>query len=322
MWDLVLWTVILVVTGGVGLPVARSMPSRLAWRTSLAPAFGIAVLAIVVPIAYRFGVAMKPMLVVAAIVAVISIALHVRRHGVPRDRRGRWLAGAWLVAALVLLAPRWTGGDQFAVFQGNQWDTYGYLDSALSYATRPYHSIHAAGPLELLRNPLFAIAQGQLDERPSVHELYALFSRIAPGQAYRLYYTFLVWFMAQLVLVGLFVARTVLPRARPWAWLAIAVAFPLGFWGQYVVDINAWSQIASAPLLFAMFGFVLLAPGAWSRRDGWRLAGGLAVACAGAVYLYPEGFFISCAALVPVGAVATAWPMLRTRRLELARVIP
>ncbi|HEY6034200.1 MAG TPA: hypothetical protein VIV58_08075 [Kofleriaceae bacterium] len=322
MWDLVLWIAMLGVAGGLGLPCARALPARLAWRMALAPMFGIAILAVVVPIGYRFGASMKLLLAIAAIGAAVSIAWHLRRHAVPRDRIGRMLLGAWLVASLLLLAPRWTGGDQFAVFQGNQWDTYNYLESAIAYATKPYHAVHSAGSLQLLRNPLFTVAQGQLDQRPSVHELYALFSRVAPGQAYRLYYTFLIWFMAQLVLVMLFVARNVLPRAPPWTWLAIAVAFPLGFWGQYVVDIDAWSQIASAPLLFAMFGFVLLAPNAWSRRDAWRIAGGLALACAGAVYLYPEGFFISCAALIPVGTVAIAWPMLRARRFELARVIP
>ncbi len=311
-----------VTLGGLGVPLARALPRRLAWRLALAPTFGSAVLAVVVPIAYRFGASMRALLVASAACGAVLIARHLRRHGLPRDRLGRWLAGAWLIAALVLLAPRWSGGDQFAVFQGNQWDTYGYLDSAMAYATRPYRAIDTANELAQLRNPFFAIAKGQLDERPSVHELYALFSRVAPGRAYRLYYAFLVWFMAQLALVMLFVARNVLPRAPPLAWLAIAVAFPLGFWGQYVVDIDAWSQLASAPVLVAMFGLVLVAPAMKSRADAWRLAGGLAAAAAGAVYLYPEGFLIYSAALVPVGVVSIAWPMWRAHRFELGRMIP
>lgn len=289
----------LVICGGLGAPVAMTLPRRLAWRVALAPTFGVAIVAVIVPIAYRFGAAMPTQLVCFAVISVALFVVHVRRYGLPRDRDGRRVAVGWCAAALILLLPRFVGGDQFAVFQGNQWDTYGYLGSAITYATKPYHAIAHAPLTQLLRNPYFSIAQGQLTERPSVHELYALFSRVVPGEAYRMYYTYLVWFMAQMVLVVVFVVRNVFPTARPWTWLAIAVAFPLGFWGQYVLDINAWSQIASAPLLFAMFGFVIIAASSPERRDALRLACGLAVMTAGAVYLYPEGSFIYFAVLIP-----------------------
>jgi hypothetical protein len=320
--DLLLWATMLIACGGLGLPLARALPARLAWRALLAPTFGSAVLAIVVPIAYRFGASMRVLLVASVAVSLGIIASHVRLHGVPRGRNAKIVVGVWLVAALLLLAPRWIGGDQFAVFQGNYWDTYGYLDSAMAYATRSYHSIHDAGQLQLLRNPFFAIAQSQLGERPSVHELYAMFSRVEPGHAYRLYYAFLVFFMGQVVLVGMFVARNALPRANVSAWIAIAVVFPLGFWGQYVVDINAWSQIAATPLLFALFGLALHIPAMPSPREAWRLAAGLALAVAGAVYVYPEGFLIYVVALAPVATVSLVIAMVRARRFDASRLIP
>lgn len=295
----------LVICGGVGAPVAMTLPRRLAWRLALAPTFGVAIVAVIVPIAYRFGASMSTLLGCLAVIAVALIVVHVHRVGLPRDLNGRRVAIAWCVAAMILLLPRFVGGDQFAVFQGNQWDTYGYLGSAITYATKPYHAIANAQLPQLLRNPYYSIARGQLVERPSVHELYALFSRVIPGEAYRLYYTYLVWFMAQTVLVIAFVVRNVFPMARPWAWLAIAVAFPLGFWGQYILDINAWSQVASAPLLFAMFGFVLVGGTCPDRRDARLLACSLAVMTAGAVYLYPEGSFIYLAVLIPASCIVT-----------------
>jgi hypothetical protein len=288
----------------------------------LAPTFGSAVLAVAVPIAYRVGASMRALLAGSVVIALSLAVRHVRRHGIPRSRSAATIFVAWIAAMLLLLAPHWIGGDQFAVFQGNHWDTYGYLDSALAYATRPYHAIHNAGQLQLLRNPFFAMAQGQLSERPSVHELYALFSRVSPMHAYRLYYAFLVFFMGQTLLVGVFVVRNVLPRAHLAAVLAIAAAFPLGFWGQYVVDINAWSQIAATPILFCLFGLSLHVAATWEPCDAWRLAAGIAIAVAGAAYMYPEGFFIYLAALAPVAGASIALALWRARRFDPRRLIP
>jgi hypothetical protein len=326
MDDLLLWATMLVVCGGIGLPVAELVPSRFAWRALLAPTLGCAVLAVVAPVAYRVGLSVRMLLVISAVIAFTVIGLRARRYRRTRIPRPSRLAlvvvACWLAATLVMLAPRWMGGDQFAAFQGNQWDTYGYLESAVVYAQKPYGAVHNANSKQLLRNPLYAIAQQQLTERPSVHLLYATFSRVAPGQAYRLYYTFLVYFFSQFVLVALFVIRSVFPRASPVTWIVGSLVFPLGFWGQYVFDINAWSQVASAPLLFAMFGLLLHACTEMELAESKRLAATLAIVVAGAVYLYPEGFIIYVAAFVPLVVVLQVIAMVRARQLALRRFVP
>jgi hypothetical protein len=49
-------------------------------------------------------------------------------------------------------------------------------------------------------------------------------------------------------------ARELVPRKPVLAEL-LSAAIVRGFWGQYIVDINAWSQAAAMPLLLLAFLF-------------------------------------------------------------------
>ncbi|MEP6859997.1 MAG: hypothetical protein ABJE66_05220 [Deltaproteobacteria bacterium] len=326
MDDLLLWAVMAFVTAGLGLPVSRILPVRFAWRELLAPMFGTAILAVVVPLAYRLGVTMRIQLIAYVIIALVSAVLSLRARPIRFGRSTRYVAGIIVLGSLVLLLPRWTGGDQFAVFRGNQWDSYNYLESAIAFGEKPYAKVDRATQLDELRDPTLVIAKAQLPNRPSVHELYALFSRVAPGRAYRMQYAYLVFFMAQLALVALFALRNAVPHIHPGIACAIAWALPLGFWGQYILDIDAWSQVASASILFAVFALSLRAADELSASEARRLAIAIGFASAGAVYLYPEGLSIYLAATGPVVVVWIALGFLRARRagagMQWRRLIP
>jgi len=330
MIDLLLLATMLLVCGGIGLPLALVLPQRFAWRVLIAPTLGTSVLAVAAPIAYRADVTIVELFWAAVTLAVICVVLTAwvirrSRELVVDDRRlVGVLVGVCALAAVVLLAPRWVGGDQFSVFQGNQWDTFGYLESAVVYARKPFSIVGTVTDEQLMRNPMFAVANGMLNARPSVHQLYAVFSRVAPGEAYRLYYPFLVFSFVQLAQVTMFVLRNAFPATSRAAWCAIAFVFPLGFWGQYVFDINAWSQIAAQPVLFLIFGLTIhtLARPESKLRPALRIAGVLAIAVAGAAYLYPEGLVIYSAALGPVAAVTIAVRVVRARALVLAELVP
>ena len=335
MADLILLTTMFFVCGGIGLPLAELLPQSLfRWRALVAPVFGFAVLAVAAPIAYRWGASVPWIFRIACAVAAVMLAwrgLGLLRSALalPRaERRLHRIAVACAAAAtLVMIMPRWVGGDQFAVLQGNQWDTYGYLDSAVVYAREPYSIVSQAGNDEVLRNPLYFVAAVSLTNRPSAHLLYAVFSRVAPGQAYRLYYAYLVSCFVHLVLATLFVMRNLLPEGPPVAWMVAALVFPLGFWGQYVFDINSWSQIASAPTLLLMTGLLIHVavapdPHMSSLKPGLRLAAAIAIVVAGAVYLYPEGFLLYVAAVLPMVLAVEAVQIVRERRFALVRLVP
>ena len=139
MSDVIFVGVMLVVCGGIGLPLAALLPrERFPWRDLVAPALGYGVLAVVVLLLYKRDVSMAWMFGAACVLAVAGYAsravplLRAARASSAAERRLAWLAAVTtVVATLVVLAPRWSGGDQFAVFQGNQWDTHGYLESGI-----------------------------------------------------------------------------------------------------------------------------------------------------------------------------------------------
>jgi hypothetical protein len=159
-----------------------------------------------------------------------------------------------------------------------------------------------------------------------VHLLYAAASRVAPADAYRLHYAFLALLLSLATLVAVLAVRSWLPRAPRAVAAAIAPVFALGFWGQYVFDINAWSQLSSAPVLLLAFVLLVEASGAPREglppRAGWRLAGALAVLVCGATYLYPENLVYHVAVLVPVAAVAIGLRAWRAGRLGPAPFVP
>ena len=327
--DLALVLAMFVMCGGIGLPLAQLLPERFAWRVLIALSLGLAVLAVAVPIAYRSGLSINCFFFAAIVLAVCGLAWRVRPtwqalRALSADERrvAMFTGGALALATLVMLAPRWVGGDQFAVFQGNHWDTFGYLESAIGFARKPHAFLETITDEQMMRAPILAIAHTSLTNRPSAHQLYAVFSRIAPGEAYRLYYPFLVVGFVQLAMVMTFVLRNAFPSMRRWAWIAIALAFPLGFWGQYIFDINAWSQIASQPLLFLAFGLGVhaLARPESELRAAARIAGVIAIAVAGAAYLYPEGLLIYGAAIALVAIVVAIVRLVRARKL--APVVP
>jgi hypothetical protein len=326
--DVALVALVLVVCVGLGLPVTELLPARFAGRALVAPVLGLAVLGVVAPATYRWGVSPRTLLVASAIAALAGIAWWCRRIARREITRASWrlaavFAASWLAVLLIMMLPRWVGGEQFSVFQGNMWDAFGYLESALVYARRSYAAIVAADNAELVKTPLMSLAQAQLAERPSVHLLYAAFTRITPDEAYRMSYPFLVALQSQCLLVGIFVLRAVLPAARPAAWIAAAASFPLGFWGQYAFDINAWSQIASSPLLLLMVGLVLHATIALpARGDDVRIAVVLAILVAGAVCLYPEGLTPYAAALGGFAICVHATRMIRARRFAPRALLP
>jgi hypothetical protein len=321
--DLFLFATMLIVCGGIGLPLARLLPERFEWRILTAPTFGLCVLAVLSPATYQWGLSVTAFFYGAVVVALASIGWHARElvaaAGSVDRRAAAWLLGGWLACTLVLLLPRWIGGDQFSVFQGNAWDTFGYLESAVVFAGKPFAVIDRAPDALVAQYPFFELAKGQLEQRPSVHLLYAVFSRAAPGDAYRLYYPYLVGFFSQFFLVAVFALRSILPRARLPAALAVAAVFPLGFWGQWVLDINSWSQQATVPTLFLM---AVLLMHAAAGEASLRLTAALAVLVAGSAFLYPEGFIIVAAATFPVAFALPAWRMLRARRLELRAFVP
>ena len=311
MGQLLLPATLLLVAFGVGRWPAQLLPG--AWadgRRLAAPALGLAITSVVVTVAYRHGLSTRAGLLACAAVALAGLAAELRGAWAGRPAWAlpwRWLA--WLAALALLLAPGLIGGPQFTLFRGNQWDAFGYLDAAIAYSRHGYQAVLEAGNAELLRDPLLTHAQGNLAARPSVHLLFAALGAVAPVELHRLPYAFLATLLAIAAAASLALVGQLAPQARRAGVVLAALAFPLGFWGQYTLDIDAWSQVAAAPLALLLAGVLALMPldaeGEGGRAAGWRAAGAAAVLVAGLTYLYPEQLlFLLFAVLPAAGLVA------------------
>ncbi|MCL4416940.1 MAG: hypothetical protein M1365_09630 [Actinobacteria bacterium] len=290
----------------IGFPLVKLLPSNtFKMRLLIAPTIGYGISAVIITVLYKWGIsinlAFRIFLVVALIIglwfcyqAYNKFKAREKFNFLQANKKILILLLMWIAGSIILLAPKWTGGNQFAVFQGNTHDTFGYLNSAVVYAKEPYQTIINADEKSRINNPLMSYARGNLYGRPSVHILYSFVGQLLPFQNYKLYYTFLIFFFSQAILVFMFFVVNILKTAKPVFTGLVALAFPLGFWGQYILDINAWSQISSVPILFLIVALTVLVFGNYydkkiSMAIFIRTMILFTLFSASATYLYPEG---------------------------------
>ena len=272
-------------------PCRLLLPSRhVAGRALAAPVLGFALFGIMAAVLYRLDV---PTGWVSWAVGGLARGglLRVSWHRPTEPGRvgAVWIAASVAVGGLLLL-PKWTGGPQFFVFQGNIWDQFNYLARTVSYRDFTYHQLMTLDQTGLLLNNFVGFARGELLARPAISIVHAAllpFSSEPPtlnAYVFMVFLQLLSFFALAFVVVAVFGSRARLA-------VALAAALTLGFFLQYVFDINAWSQLAGMPqiLLAVTFALLLLDAGAErSRRDDLRLAGAMALTLAAALYYYPE----------------------------------
>lgn len=232
-----------------------------------------------------------------------------------RIRKSFVFHAIWIACAAILLAPRLAGGSQFAVYQGNRWDTFGYLESASSYSRYSFDFVEHATLADQLADPLLVQGQIQMFVRPSIHMFYGVVSHFLPGEFWDLHYAFLLSF----VLLSTFACAFFLSylfRVKSIYGMIAGAAFSLGFWGQYSLDINAWSQVASTGVLVTLTALLLRLR---MRKLNLRTAILISLFSAGSLYLYPEAFVVvgACSAL---SAVVSALWLRNPRTLILPAV--
>lgn len=293
MSDLAWMSIWMLLSLGAGLPLVRLLPPRLfAHRVLAAPAAGYALLAMVSTLTYAGGVSLRSTFVASVVVCGGALAWGAAR--IRKDLGGTAPAiGAWVLAVVLLLAPKWTTGYQFFVYQGNPWDTFGYLESAVVYARDAYAAIKSAPAEALAADALYQTAARNLEVRPSVHVLYALLGQLDVAMMPRLHYTFLVFLMSQCVLSLSFLIANLFAVSLARS-AVVAFAFTAGFWGQSIVDMNAWSQVSSMAIHVVCVAVAAVLLGRVEEMSGRleaaRAMGAVGTLSASAMYLYPEGF--------------------------------
>jgi hypothetical protein len=273
----------------------------------VASAFGLSVTSIGVTIGYKLGLSSQQIFwVLVGLGGYAIIADLVSRRGKQVDaiRTSSIYVLIGGVVAIFLLAPALCGGTGFALFQGNYIDAFRYLEASISYWKLPYHEIAEGTSQQLLNDGLFPFAQAMLKLRPTITILYAVLVNFAPRQFLGLNYILMVYFQFLSVGILWLIAKRLIP-SRPIVMLVLAALIAGGFWGQYIVDINAWSQNAALPLLLLVFLLLVCLFSSESRPDKplfWPPIV-LAVTLVGAFYVYPEATLFYLPGIVVAGLV-------------------
>ena len=250
----------------LGYPLSRLLPSdKVQWRGLAAPVLGYGLFGVLITLLYRYGMAPRWGLVVVLGLAGAAFLLYFvwpwwRRGGCTGFPERR-LVGVYIILSLVVvteLLPSWIGGPQFTAFQGNQWDQINYIAYSSAMRSHSFAALQALTPETARDNNYLLFAQSQLDARPTVGLAYAALATLfrtlsADGSyAYMVMMQSLMFFSASFVLINI-------ARVRINVCAILAAGLTLGFFMQYVLDIDAWSQLATMPLMLLLFSTLVLA---------------------------------------------------------------
>lgn len=298
MHDILVVGLFVSMCGAIGLPFSLLLPSQgFAARWALAPPLGFGLLAAGTALLYLSGVAPWVTLLAMAATGLVVAAAMIVRSGPWRRRisTGVWSAMAVAAVAILCLAPGWTGGPRFRVFQANVYDHLLYVGASISYRTLDYATLVVQGVESAQADPLAVAALWFIDWRSAVSMMHAAFAVVSRGDVVDCAYPYMVGMQLNMLFAALFVFVNALAMRRSLAWIC-ASALTVGFFEQYVFDINAWSQLAAQPIFLLLLAFVALA----FDKDGFgqvpgsitRLAAVFAALMTGAFFLYPESLTV------------------------------
>ena len=317
----------------IGVPAALLVPPDRQARLSLAPLFGYCIVALLAPILFKAGMPIDRQLWLDAALAAFGLGALLQR----RRRRGSLfaqprletagLAAAWATAAIALSLPKWIAGEAYYAYLGNIWDYFNYATvGALLVKLSPAELTlsHLSDPAEVLRNPMLFWTTA-LVARPSVMMVFASLSDLFlmfKVPLFELANAFMSLTLSLYVFSLYFLLRNATSAGRG-ARLGIPLVFVCGFWGAYLIDVNAWSQLAAVMLMPALFALGIepvpqnMCAATAGTGDRLRLGLALSLVVGATFYLYPELTTVYapvyCAALL-----AMSWASGR----DLGRLIP
>ena len=183
-------------------------------------------------------------------------------RGIRCDEWGRIVAvcGIFLLLAL----PAWIGGEQYYVFRGNHWDHFNYINEALTLSENPYHIYQNANVSRFLSKDVLLHGMTFIGKRPAVALVFALLLPGGQGNIHLLAFLYVsaLWalvFPAACFAWGRILEAYDIEASRFLLFICPPFAYVVGFWGQYIFDINAWSQMASLSMQLAfVFAYMRL----------------------------------------------------------------
>jgi hypothetical protein len=279
---------------GLGYPVAKSLGPCVISRPLAAPPLGLAIQAVITTILYVSGVELRTAFAVSFGLALPGFAMAIRdlfAFGLTRSTR--IVSFALLFTILFVLLPQWVAPAGFSVFQGNVGDEFSYVSRAFLAQHYDFATLQQTDPTaEAFIIPVAAgwnwltrssipFVFGSLSSTLQLPVLAASYAYLGTTQT-------VILFAAIFTLANLFKLSDFLT-----AWAGIGLT--IGFFTQYVFDINAWSHLTSIPLLIIYVG-LLIGPYSSNYSTGasspcYSMVGffcSMLICFAGLLYIYPE----------------------------------
>jgi hypothetical protein len=262
------------------------------------PVVGFGWLCVVGTILYRFQISPHSVSIILVVAAVGIGGSELARlksfQRIALSRRDYLLSGVFLGVVAFSLLPAVLGGPQFSLFQGNVVDQFNHLALAISVDHYEYDFLRSV-PLEKgNQNDFLLLASYVFGTRPGVNIGYAILSHTMFGHMYEKIYLFIA-FLQILFFLSITTLIINILELRPLVAAVVGAACALGFFVQYVIDINAWSHLAGMALaVFALTTTVLIftSPDDAHQTPQILLKNGSIVGLAWApvIYVYPEIF--------------------------------
>ncbi len=252
MADLGLIFTLLLVSTLTGCLPGLWLPDWIRGKFLAVPVLGFGLFGVFATLLYQAGLSPQVSLY---LVPAISLALALGLGSRPRLRLNRehlGFAGVWCGAVLVALIPKWIGGEQFYAFQLNPWDQLGYLSEAVAYSQHSYSYLYH---LSNSQDPVLLYGQHELSARPTIAIILAAVDKLFGPTLMSFSYTYLVFLQVSSLIAGTFLIVNVFSANLCRAAL-VSGGIAIGFCGQYVLDIDAWSELGSLPI--ALVGYCLL----------------------------------------------------------------
>jgi hypothetical protein len=260
---------------------------------ALAPAVGLSVLTLLTTYLVKAGIPLAKVAPVMTLVLALASAIvlyrgrniHQGESQVARPLAAVCLA-AFLITAIAIAVPFVIGGYQFTILRGNGSDAFNYATMADVLARYPLDWV-LSHPHDQLAgySPSLPWAWYLLQTRWSTAALLAFASSATGIAPIQFEYGFMLALALVLFssLVAALSATGTLTKFTVW----LPVAFVGGFWGQYVLDISALSQIAALPIVTVLLAWMLSPPKGSSHffRYGAVVT---AILFAGVFFEYPE----------------------------------
>lgn len=319
MRELLFSSSLLLIVWTLGAPAALLLPpAEFRSRALAAPALGLGLFGLLATIGYRNGLSLRIVGLLATSAFVVGLGILARGLVANRRMIRSSYAGFVIVALpalLLLILPLWTGGQQFAAFQGNHIDQLTYLAMTVGMRRSGFRELLAEATGPIAQDDISSFAAHMLNARPSVPILFGVMLEVFDLPAVLFSYPFLVALAFLVVPTGAFLLVNLFGMRLCRATI-LSGALAVGFYIQYIFDINAWGQLAATPLALLAAGIALATLSHDTGSTGNIAAiGALLGLCGGAIfYLYPE--------IVPVFgpplAIVAIWCLLGMKR---ARVV-